>query len=178
MRKVSLAVTLVLAPFVYADQQFSVFLTPEEVTHSESTGTSFSGGIGVSWAQRWTPRFTTELSLSAEQSYEEASTTIQGPSGPFTTYYKNRVQSYPFDVLAQYHFVNGSNWTPYVGGGLRYLTTDSTLANNRTSVQLNGGVVWQFSPHWGMRFDLKQLLNEDEYYDRASKGSFGFSWHY
>lgn len=171
MRKAIFAVLLLAAPCAYAaQQQFSFFLTPESVTHSETSGTDVAGGIGASWIALWTPRVSTELSVGVEQSYAVASTP--------TRYYERRVKSYPIDALVQYRFVNQSKWTPYIGGGLRYAKPEASLADGRGSAEVNGGVVWQFSTHWGLRVDLRQLLNEDKPWDRSSKGSIGFTFGY
>lgn len=175
MRAARFAVMLFVVPCVLAADpgrnQLSVFVTPHEVTHSDSTGTDFSGGVGLSWTAFWTKRVSTEFSVAKEQSYESAS------AGP--VYIENRTTTYPIDLLAQYHFVNESRWQPYIGGGIRYVEHPTSIfvpTETRMSFEINGGVVWHFAPHWGLKFDGRQLLREDSFYDHASKGSIGFSW--
>jgi outer membrane protein W len=175
MRAARFAVMLFIVPSVLAadpvaKHQLSVFVTPHEVTHSDMTGTDFSGGVGLSWTAFWTKRVSTELSVASERSYESS-------SGP--VFVENRVKTYPIDALAQYHFLNESKWQPYVGGGIRYVELSTSVfapTDSRTSFEINGGVIWQFVPHWGLKFDFRQLLREDSFYDHASKGSIGFSW--
>jgi len=150
------------------------------VTHSDTTGTNFSGGVGASWNVFWSERVSTELLVAAEQYYENASSTSHNPAGqPVVTLYANRIQTYPIDALAQYHFVNETSWRPYVGAGLRFVPDPGAQfvdTSNRTSFEVNGGVIWNFSPHWALKFDFKQLVHDDSVYDSASKGSFGVSW--
>ena len=162
MRKAAFAVILLVAPCVYAND-VSFFVTPKSVTHTSSTGTQVSAGVGASLNLFWSRKWSTEFSVATEQSYVEATT----PS----TLYEERLRTYPVDAFAQYHFVNSSNWAPYAGIGVRYV-------KDRTSAEVNGGVVWHFSNHWGLKFDARQLLRGDSPYDSATKGSFGFSWSY
>jgi outer membrane protein W len=178
MRSARLAVMLFIMPCVLAadplaKQQFSFFVSPQGVAHSDTTGTDFSGGVGLSWSAFWTKRVSTELSVAKERSYESA---LVGQA-----FIENHVTTYPIDALAQYHFLNGSKWRPYVGAGIRYVERQTSVfapTESRTSFEINGGVVWQFAPHWGLKFDARQLLREDSFYDHSSKGSIGFSWSY
>ena len=165
MRTVSFAVMVLIAPLVYAND-VSFFVTPKSVTHTSSTGTQVSAGVGASLNLFWNRKWSTLFSVATEQSYVEAST-----STPVAAFYEERLRTYPVDAIAQYHFVNMSNWQPYAGLGLRYV-------KDRTSAEVNGGVVWHFSQHWGLTFDARQLLRGDSPYDSATKGSFGFSWSY
>lgn len=186
MRAAVLAVMLLTVPCaLVADpltkHQLSAFVTPNSVVYSESRGTDVSGGIGLAWTAFWTHRVSTELLVAAEQSYESASMTVPSAGGSITKIIQAHVDTYPVDALVQYHFLNQSKWQPYAGGGLRYVSKPSSEllpTESRTSFELNGGVVWQFAPRWGLKFDFKQLLREDSFYDHSMKGSVGFSWSY
>ena len=180
------AVLLFCASSLFAQQptpkmQLSVFLTPQAVMHSESTGTDFDGGAGASLSVFWSQRWSTEIALSAQQSYTAATTTIYRDGIPATTYYRVRAQTYPVDLITQYHFLNQSKWQPYAGAGIRYVHKPSNFTHghvsDQTSAEINGGVIYQFTPSWGLKLDAQQLLRADTaFYDSSTKGSVGVVW--
>lgn len=188
MRSLRLAAILlfVVSSSLLADglpkQQMSVFITPQSVAYSQSRGTDFTGGAGIAVNLWWTHRLSTEFAVSIEQSYSRSSVTRPDPGGPVTIVESVRAQTYPFDAIAQYHFVNESRWQPYAGLGVRYvraphLRSRAEVTGDQTSAEISGGVVWQFSPRWGVKLDGKQLLrNDDAFYDSSSKGSIGIIW--
>ena len=186
MRPARFAVLLLLFPALLAAQQQSktqlaAYITPQTLTYSDTLGTAFTGGFGAAFNVFWSERFSTELSVAAEQSYFAIQQ--QPPAGsPAVEIERFRVETYPIDLVARYHFTNGTKWLPYIGGGVRYVnapSADSRIsADSRTSAEITGGVIYQFSPHWGLRLDARQLINDDVYYDAASKGSIGLSWNF
>ena len=185
MRIARLAVLLLLLPALLDAQQLpktqiSAYFTPQSVTYSDSSGTMFNGGFGAALNVFWSQRFSTELSVGAEQSYY----TIQAltPGGPNVEIDRLRVESYPLDLVARYHFTNGTKWLPFIGGGVRYVNAPSidadVPADSRTSAEVTGGVIYQFSPRWGLRMDVRQLLTSSAFYDANTKGSVGLSWNF
>ena len=189
MRVVPLAViALVVAVPVFGDpapkQQLSVFVTPEAVTYSKSRGTEFNGGIGAALNVWWTPRFSTEVAVAAEQSYAHYATNRPTAGGPITVIGRERVETYPLDALVQYHFVNDTKWQPYLGAGARYVREPTPPPGaerfgNQTSAEINGGVLFQFAPRWALKLDIKQLLRGDTaFFDSRAKGSIGVAWRF
>ena len=184
MRVARLAVLLLLLPALLAAQQLpktqiSAYFTPQFIAHSDSAGTLFNGGFGAALNVFWSQRFSTELSVGAEQAYYSLHPVEEPASSAIERF---RVESYPVDLVARFHFINSTKWLPYIGGGLRYVdapSVDSRVpVQSRTSAEITGGVIYHFSPRWGLRMDVKQLLTSSEFYDTGTKGAVGLSWNF
>ena len=184
MRSARLAVLLLLLPAFLAAQQhpktqISAYVTPQSFTYSDSNGTDFSGGFGAALNVFWSQRFSTELSVGAEQSYYAVQPVTDPPTFQLD---RHRVETYPVDLIGRYHFINSTKWLPYIGGGLRYVdapSVDSRVpVESRTSAEVSGGVIFHFSPRWGLRMDVKQLLTSSEFFDAGTKGAVGLSWNF
>ncbi|HKO02958.1 MAG TPA: outer membrane beta-barrel protein, partial [Thermoanaerobaculia bacterium] len=148
----------------------------------------------------WTNRITSVLSIGAERQRQNSSYSVEPPTPnqPFTRYIFQRTYrtTYPLDFLARYHFVTESRWTPYFGIGARYVNgpgtntkvtegfdgvfrVESTRYQDRTSAEVNGGVIFRITPHVGLQIDGKRLLRSDGVnYDPINKVSVGVSWRF
>jgi len=202
---VVIAVAVLSTTAVFADEiragstNVSAYLSDVGFTHSSSSGDSWSGGGGVAVEHAWTNRITTVLSIGAERrrTFEYHLEPVPGVSPVIVGQYRN-VYAYPIDLMARYHFLNESRWTPYLGLGARYVdaprgnqpayTVDtngvyhissSRPLEDRTSPEVNAGVVFRITPRLGLQLDGKHLLRGDSpSYDPINKVSIGLSWRF
>ncbi|MEA2570304.1 MAG: outer membrane protein beta-barrel domain [Acidobacteriota bacterium] len=141
----------------------SVYLSDVGFVHSSTTGSSWSGGGGFALDHAWTDRVSTVLSVGAERR-----------SG----------STFPVDLIARYHFTNSSIWTPYFGAGARYVKGPgggeaTTVIRDRSSAEVNGGVLLRVTPRVNLQFDVKHLLRSDSVtFDPNTKASIGVSWRF
>jgi outer membrane protein W len=145
----------------------SVFVSDLSVFHSSTYGTRVDAGYGASFDHMFSKRVSGELSVTSQR-FRSFFTTY-GPMGvATTTTFSDR--TYPVDATMSYHFLTDSRWKPYVGGGLRYVS--STLhsgpffgyreSTTRTvDAEVSGGVTFQFRPALGLRFDAKQIMGSN-----------------
>jgi outer membrane protein W len=206
MRKVLLAVAVAVlsTTSVFADElragttNVQAFVTDVGYINSSSSGSSWSGGGGFALEHAWTNRVTTVFSVGAERRrlFSFRVEPFNGgtiPAGEFENAY-----TYPIDLLLRYHFANESRWTPYIGLGGRFVkapnggTPTYTIAQNgqllltgvrdyenRSSGEVNAGVIFRITPHVGLQLDGKRLLRGDSTsYDPMNKVSVGISWRF
>ncbi|MCU1227391.1 MAG: hypothetical protein JWO97_275 [Acidobacteria bacterium] len=207
MRKlvVAVAVAVLSTTALLADElhpgtnSISAYLSDLGFVHSESSGSSWSGGGGFALDHAWTNRVSTVLSVGFERHraftmhYEQVPGTQPAPVGEY-----RRVATYPVDFIARYHFVNSSIWTPYFGAGARYVkgpdggegTTvidtnglyhvlDIHNFRDRSSAEVNGGVLLRVTPRVNLQLDVKHLLRSDSVtFDPNTKASIGVSWRF
>jgi outer membrane protein W len=90
--------------------------------------------------------------------------------------------SYPVDVATRYHFFTNARWQPYLGVGARYVNgpeTDLEQFDSRFSAQAVGGVDFNATDRFGLRFDAKRLLRGDSaFFDDTLKLSAGVTWRF
>jgi len=193
MRKHFAVVTLLLLFAVSAVAQertenlkkgaFRVFAFGSNFGYTESnlTGSNWQGGYGLGLDYQFTDRWSTELSVSHEQT-PITTFGVVNPDGSFSPV-NIRLTAHPVDVVGQYHFFTDSAWKPFVGIGLRYVDSSGNpyipFAYNETrfSPQVTAGFYYNFTPHLGLRVDAKRLLrNDSTYFDDAHKLSVGLGW--
>jgi outer membrane protein with beta-barrel domain len=183
-----------------ARTQFSVFTSNIGYTQSGQDGSNLSGEVSLALSHAWNPRWSTELAVSAARGRAYAMMfNTGGAAGVVATFERRSFTAYPVDLLAQYRFMSGSRWTPYISGGLRYVARPSdppnSLAvaipgsayaarpnfgfNDRASAEIGLGAALRLTPHFGLRFDGMRLLRTDSApYDRLMRGSLGVSWRF
>ncbi len=150
--------------------QFSV--NTSNLSYAQSNNTSeWSGGMALALSRAWSPRWSTEFSVAAEQHVAPytrfAFLPFQSSDqlAPLTE--RRRFRVFPVDLTTQYRFTNGSRWTPYVTGGIRYvaapagnnstasiLTPDGSIAvtggfafaGDRTSAEIGAGTSVRLTP--------------------------------
>lgn len=180
MRKALLAVGLLLAALPSFAQQrpfrLSVFASDPGFTHSESSGTDVSGGIGAALEYRWNEQWALELSVVRE---EHTVGIARIGDGGVVHFDRREVRAYPVDLIAQYQFLTMSRWKPYLGAGLRYVSGQTTPFDkgHYLSPEISGGVHFMITPALSLRFDAKQRIGDDDTaFDSAFKPSVGFGW--
>lgn len=150
------------------------FVSNPEVLWSSSTGQRVSGAYGIGIRYHFRPQFSLELSAASElhHAYRYAN------FSPIPQRFGFR--SYPINLDAAYHFTTSSAWQPYVGAGLRYVDSPSeypVFGENRSIFpEVVGGVVWQFHPSLGLRFDAKKRIGDHARQDEDFKGAVGLQW--
>ena len=164
----------------------SVFVSDVSVIYSSSSGTNVDATYGAAFAHMFTNRVSAELSVTSQRVKESVSTF--GPAGqPVYASFTNTL--YPVDATVSYHFFTDSRWKPYLGGGVRYVSgtfrNTSQLNSYRVSThsidpEVSGGVVFQFRPALGLRFDAKQVIGRSGTVtgDAAFTGSVGLSFRF
>jgi outer membrane protein W len=163
----------------------SVFVSDLGVFHS-SNGTSVDAAFGAAFGHMFNRHVGAELSVTNRPTQHYVAYFINGqPVNEFS--YTSRLL--PIDALVSYHFLTDSRWKPYLGAGARYLSSSirqtTPLGSYRSTTrsvdpEVSGGVIFQFRPALGLRFDAKQVLGSRDYArgDSAFSGSVGLSFRF
>lgn len=137
-----------------------------------------SNDAHVGLALKYLSRPGVSVEVSATRQHGEKFVNVIDPVSGVGTLKLEPIHTYFFDVDVAYHFTNDSNWTPYVGAGLRYNSRALRHTNsqvNATSPEIVGGLVWQFARSFGIRVDIKQSLTPF-FEDESHKESLGLQW--
>ena len=172
MRKLIVLCTLLVSTAAFAQEKpngLFVFVTDPTYTSSRSTGGRWDGAFGVALQRMFTPRFSGELSVSRQS--DRSGFTTFNPDGTVLESHVFTRYSTPVDLTARYHFLNDSTWKPYAGIGGRWV-------DSRGFLDLTGGVLWQFRPSLGLRFDGKLLFGGQTRFDNRFNGSAGLTWRF
>lgn len=103
----------------------------------------------------FTPNWAAELILTYPQKH---TVTLDGTSiGTF--------KHLPPTLTAQYHFLPGAAWNPYVGAGVNYTILSSVnllggagrLEHDSVGLALQAGVDYRIDSHWSINVDVKKL---------------------
>ena len=139
--------------------EISVFASNLGYGESATYGSTVTGGVGLALNQWWTAQISTEFSVTAERHFT------------LTNAQRMAVYRYPVDAIAQYHFLNGTRWQPYIGLGAR--------AADRLTPEVNAGVMFALSPHFDLRFDGRMTQRHaTEFDDSLAKFSIGLGWRF
>ena len=174
MRKLVVAVASLLVSTAALAQQDKptgvfVFVTNPGYGQSERSGNHWDGAFGVALQRMFTPHVSGELTVSHDQHISRFAALDQG--GNVIAYHTFTATSTPVDLTARYHFFSDGAWKPYVGAGVRYV-------DSRAFGDLTGGVVWQFRPSLGLRFDGKVILGNQPRFNDTFNGSAGLAWRF
>ena len=180
MRRLAL-LTLLIAAAAFAQEEkrntFFVFVSDPQYMWTSDNGSDFNAGYGVGVQHMFTPHWSGELSVSHRSSRSRAY--FYDLNGNIVNVVDFRAKTNPVDILAQYHFVNGTSWKPYIGAGVThvYVSTDSSLRQrDQTFGTIDGGVVWRIKSDFGLRFDGKVLFGDHPAYIDSTNVSFGLAW--
>jgi outer membrane autotransporter protein len=164
----------------------SVFVSNLTVAYSSVSGSSIDATYGAAFDHMFTNHVSGELSVTSQRVRRSVSTF--GPAGQ-PVYASFTDTLYPVDANVSYHFFSNSRWKPYVGAGVRYVSGTernfSQLNSFRVSThsidpEISGGVMFQFRPTLGLRFDAKQVIGNGGSVagDAAFTGSVGLSFRF
>ena len=128
-------------------------------------------GLGAAIEYRWAPRWALELAASSEKH----KLTIGGIFNGHVIEFRTR----PINLTVHYYFVNATRWQPYLGGGVRRVTSSSSEISDRTSAEVDGGLHFMVTPSFSVRLDGKGRIGSDNVsYDPDFKTSLGVSWRF
>jgi len=164
----------------------SVFLSDAMASYSTSSGSRLDVSYGAAFDHMFNRHLSAELSVTSQPARRYFSTLVV--SGQPTTS-SSLVHFHPIDANVSYHFLTDSRWKPYLGGGLRYLNNSvlfsgpfgtSRYTTRTIDPEISGGVVFQFRPALGLRFDAKQIIGNSGSVlgERAFSGSVGLSFRF
>jgi outer membrane protein W len=142
----------------------SVFASDVSVTQSPTSGRNIDLGYGAAFDHMFTRRISAEVTVNSETVRHGQSTFVTSGTSVFSWV---STTIHPLDASVTYHFLNDSRWKPYVAGGLRYASYTFSgdgplgryyLTTHSVDPEVSGGVVFQFSRTFGLRFDAKQTI--------------------
>lgn len=184
---------LCLTSTSYAQQapgklRISGFVTNPGYSESDFEGSNFTGALGVGAEYFFTPRVSASLQVST-QTHTESVLTVFDPAAGTYLYDTRSKRTYPVDLLARYHFSGSDRWKPFVGGGLRMLSTareayyfpgnSETFTDWNVGVEIDGGVTFQMTPSLGLDFEVRHALQEQSFTPvDQTRGSIGLSWRF
>jgi outer membrane protein W len=184
---------LCLTSTTYAQQapgkfKISGFVTNPGYTESDFAGSNFTGALGVGAEYFFTPRVSASLQVSTE-TYTESVLAVFDPATGTVLYDTRSKRTYPVDLLARYHFSGSDRWKPFVGGGLRMVSTSrqahyfpgniETFTDWNVGVEIDGGVTLRMTPSLGLDFEVKHSLQKPEFTPvDQTRGSIGLSWRF
>jgi outer membrane protein W len=161
----------------------SVFVSDLAISHSAEAGTNLETSYGAAFGHMFNRNWSAELSVTS-QPLQETSIIVVNQQAIYSAF---RDKLYPVDANISYHFLTGSRWKPYVGGGLRYLDFKTRLdlptgvqrsSQRFVDPEVSGGVTFQIRPNLGLRFDAKRIIGTSNSVlgDSALSGSVGLSF--
>ena len=174
MRKALLfiAVSSLFSTVAFAQEkptELYIFVTNPGYTSSNYSGDQWDGAFGVALQRMFTSHVSGEVTVSRRR--DISGFTTFNPDGTVLESRRFIGYSTPVDLTARYHFLNDSAWKPYAGIGARWV-------DSRSYLDLTGGVLWQFKPSFGLRFDGKLLLGNQSRFQDTFNASAGLTWRF
>jgi hypothetical protein len=178
MRNLVLAASLLLLALPLSAQQqrnaFHVFVANPSFAWSEGSGDQYGGSLGVAYQRRVGRAWAFEVAAARDV---DRSTAISFDSnGNIIDEQTRTIRTIPIDLGAMYLFQNDTRWKPYLGTTLRW--TEGDPEGSSMLYGLTGGVVWQFSNSFGLRFDGKLLTGDRPTWLNTFNSSAGLSWRF
>ena len=134
------------------------------VTNSNAGGAKIDAAYGASFDRMFGDRFSAELAVGSERSRRFIP--AFGPRPQISGTVTDRL--HPIDARISYHFFTSRRWTPYLSGGLRYVSDTvptveapgfvRQIAVHTIDPEVSGGIALQFNPRFALRLDLTQVL--------------------
>ena len=161
MRRFAVIAALLISTAALAQERpngIYVFMSNPNVFYTKSSGTHADAEFGVALQRMFTPHLSGELTVSRDRR-------ITG-----SNFGRDVASLTPVDLTARYHFLTDGSWKPYAGLGARWV-------EGRALADVTGGVVWQFRPSLGLRFDAKVLLGNNRFNDTFNS-AVGLAWRF
>lgn len=159
-RRFLIAIALLAAPSLFAQVRVSAFASDVFQTDAKGFGAALEFQLRPRWA----------IEVAAAQETHAITTGLF----PLT---ERDVRTHPIDVTLHYYFVNQTRWQPFLGAGVRYLSSGDDAIDDRTSAEIDGGFHFMITPSFSVRADARVLArNFDESYDPFFKVSAGVGW--
>ena len=172
MRKLAVAIVFLVSTAAFAQEKpngIYVFVANPGFAYSEPGGTSWNAAFGVALQRMFTPHLSGEVTVARDQhtsrvnAFDSNGNLLE--SQRFTNVFT------PVDLTARYHFFTDGPWKPYAGLGVRYV-------QSRAFPDVTGGVVWQFRPSLGLRFDAKVLVGHQPRFSDSINAGAGLAWRF
>lgn len=192
-------------------QQWRISILASEISSSSNDVPTDDahGGIGLGIAYVPNPQWDVELTVSTQTHVSPSAVFIHSgpPEGPGQQIYQSfeyrRYRVMPIDVSATRHFLTGSQISPYVRAGLRYVqapedrytqivgvgSPDSVPYysvvlpgsgfnfSDRTSGQVGAGARIRLTPRTAIRLEADRLLRSSRSdFDPLTRYAVGLSW--
>ena len=163
----TLGLALVAAP-VYAEE--SPWLVRARATHLNPADKSAPvGGVGAADRISVESRIIAELDISYFFSPNIAAELVLTYPQKHSVYLDGKeigtFKHLPPTLLAQYHFVPGSQFSPYVGAGVNVTRLSSVkllggtgdLESNSVGLALQAGIDFKIDKNWSVNLDIKRV---------------------
>jgi outer membrane protein W len=152
---------LLFAPSLFAQVRVSAFAS--DVFETDANG------FGAAIEYRLHPRWAVELAAASE--------TRTVSLGLLSGRTKD-VRTHPIDLTLHYYFVNQTRWQPFLGAGVRHLTSDDSELAGGTSAEIDGGFHFMITPSFSIRADGRVLFDNGDTisFGPAVKLSGGVGW--
>ena len=156
-----LLVALLVAPSAFAQLRVSAYASDVLETDGK--------GFGAALEYRFHPRWAAELAVASETH------TISN----FFSFTERDVRTRPVDLTLHYYFVNQTRWEPFLGAGVRHVTSSDDAIDDQTTAEVDGGFHLMITPSFSVRVDARVPLENDDTtlsFGPAVKLSAGVGW--
>jgi outer membrane protein W len=175
---VSLACTTALFAQEKGDLRLHVFLSDLAYSSSQGGPSTTEGGGAIALNYWWLPQLSTQFSVGAEYHRN----TVVENTGSSVRYHVQGLHTHPIDAMAQYHFLNHSRWTPYLGLGAHYVAVPHAefgSFHDRLSGEAGAGVLFRMTPRLSLQLGATSLLRSSSpRYDPLVRPAIGLSWRF
>ena len=182
MRKVLMLVALFSVPTVLLAQPKQTFSLFAAEVNTSAQDEQRPAGFGIAYDRMLTQR----VSLDAAIAYERhlSYPYVVDVGGFVNQVPRARLRTVPIDVTARYHWLNDTRWKPYLGAGAHYVAAPNVHLDpgfgyqNHLDGEIDGGVVFLFTPALGVMLDGRVIGGDRETYDPVFRVSAGLSWRF
>ncbi|HJQ39310.1 MAG TPA: OmpW family outer membrane protein [Thermoanaerobaculia bacterium] len=160
MRRFFLIFSLLLAPSLFAQVRVSAYASDVFETDAK--------GFGAALEYRFQPRWAAEVAVASETH------TISN----FLSFTERDVRTRPIDLMVHYYFVNQTRWEPFLGAGVRHVTSSDDAIDDQTSAEIDGGFHFMVTPSFSIRVDGRVPFEDNDTisFGPALKLSAGVGW--
>lgn len=154
------------------------FVANPSYTESNFSGRRLDGAIGLAFQRYLGERWSGEVAISRERHTVDV-VFIDLNEPPVVR--SHSWTSTPIDVVVQYHFLRpDASWRPYAGAGARWAEAppDARDEDGELLAAINAGVVWQFRPALGVRFDGRLLAGDRPAYLDSVQAAVGVAFRF
>lgn len=184
MRKVLILAALVsfvpTLAFAQQTQTASFFLSDVMQTQTDRVTGSWPSGYGLSYERMIAPRWSVQAAVAFERHHSYPY--VVEDNGSITFVDPERLQTFPIDVTARYHWPNDTRWKPFLGFGAHYIAAPNADPRFRyrrhVDAELEGGTLFMFTQSFGVVLDGRVIGGDREPYDQPFHVSFGATWRF
>jgi outer membrane protein W len=125
-------------------------------------------GIGAAIEYQLHPRWAVELAVASETH------TISN----FFSSAERDVDTTPIDLTVHYYFVNQTRWQPFIGAGVRHVSSSDDTVEDLTTPEVGGGFHFMVTDSLSIRVDARIPFDDGDTisFGPALKLSAGVGW--